>query len=124
MHIGKVQARRPQDDLPFKVGERMGRIEDAFVRLGTEGVYRFRERHAFWFALIAYLVGSGLIAIVTVMSYGNWSYVGINLTAAVYELVGGAFAGGVTAMVLAFGYARTVRPILSGVTEPKRVRAS
>ena len=122
MYIGKVQTRRR--DLPVALGERMARIEDGFVRLGTERVYRFRERHPLWFGLIAGLTGSGLLAIITVMSYGDWSFEGINLTAAVYQLVGGAFAGGVAAVFLAFAYARTVRPILSRGTAPKRVKAA
>ena len=105
-------------NMPRAIGNEAAKIEGGAIRLGTAGVYRFRERHPWVYGLIAYLIGSGLIAIIIVISYENWSFEGVNLKAAVYELVGGAFAGGVVMVVLAFAYARTIRPAIASPVKP------
>ncbi len=112
MDIEPNRGGQPDQSLAMATGDRVAEVEDGVIRRGTAGVYRFRVRHPWVYGLIAYIIGSGLIAIVTVISYGSWAFQGVNLKAAVYELVGGAFAGGVVMVVLAFSYARTVRPTI------------
>jgi hypothetical protein len=75
----------------------------------TSRIYHFRTRHPWLYAMIAFFVGGGLVAIFTATTYENWSYESIDLTTALYQVVFGGFGGGIVTVILAFAYAAAIR---------------
>ena len=50
-------------------GETVATAEKAALDLGTNRVYRFRLRHPFVYGLIAFILGGGLVAFATLLTY-------------------------------------------------------
>ncbi len=106
------KAGMPREPAAFKAaGEMEQRAEDASINLASTGVYRFRQRHPVWYGLIAFFIGGGAVAIFTMTTYRNWVFEGVNLTAAVYQVVIGGLIGGIVVALLAFAYAAMLRPV-------------
>ena len=97
-----------------RVAERAGaaeqNAEDLVIGIATGGVYGFRLRHPFVYGLIAFIIGGGATAVAIASTYRNWTFEGVDLTTAVYQIVFGSLAGAIVLTLLAFAYAATMRP--------------
>jgi hypothetical protein len=94
--------------LGLKAGETAAAVEDGFIRTSTSGVWRFRQRHPIVYGLLAFVLGGGFIAVFTMTTYSNWAYDGVDLKAAVYQIVFGGLGAGIISVVLAFAYTAAV----------------
>ncbi|WP_428488317.1 hypothetical protein [Rhodopila sp.] len=99
--------------IPLALGETASKVEDTSVALGTNWIYRIRMRHPLLYGLGAFIIGSGLLAIFTMTTYKNWSFEGVNLKTAVYQVFWGGLCGGIVATALAFAYTSLIRPTLA-----------
>jgi hypothetical protein len=94
------------------LGNAVATAEEAAIDLGTNRIYRLQARHPYLYGLAAFILGGGIVSIFTMTTYVNWTYEGVNLTRAVYQVVLGGLGGGIVFVILAFAYARSVKPTL------------
>jgi hypothetical protein len=97
---------------PLAIGEAVGRTEQRFIDLVTNRVYRLRRHHPWLYGLLAFVIGSAVVALFTMSTYKSWSFVSIDLTTAFYQVLLGGLGGGIALMVLAFSHTRTIEPTL------------
>ncbi len=102
------------EQIALGVGEAVTSAEDALLTSTPNGLYQFRMRHPWLYGIIAFVLGGGLVAVFTMTRYTNWVYESINLKVALYQVIFGGLAGGIAAVLLAFGFARILRNTLSG----------
>ncbi len=113
MKLSGNDVNRRAGGIPLAVGQAASKAEETALGLGTNRIYWFRVRHPFVYGWAAFLIGGGIVALFTMTTYKNWSYEGVNLVAAFYEVVLGGLGGGIAAVLLAFAYTRSIRPTLA-----------
>jgi hypothetical protein len=89
-------------------------VEDATVRVMTRGVLRFSRRHPFWYGLIGFVLGGGLVGVFVLTTYLRWTLyaVDVDFATELYQLVGGGLGGGVVGVAVAFLYAASLRELV------------
>jgi hypothetical protein len=100
--------------LPPEVTRIEPALEDGIVHMMTSGVYRLSRRHPFWYGLIGFVVGGGLVGVFVLTTYLRWTLfaVDVDFATALYQLVGGGLCGGAVGVALVFLYARSLRDLV------------
>lgn len=106
------------------LGQRFASVEAWAIDLGSRRVYSLRLLHPWLYGLLAFVIGGFVVGSFTMTTYANWAYEGVNLRIAFWQVVGGSIGGGLANVILAFAYARTIRPTLpamaaSGIIRPQ-----
>jgi hypothetical protein len=87
--------------------------EDGVIRLATQRLLHFRQRHPLLYGLIAFVLGGALVSLFVLSPYVAWLFDGyaVDYVTALRRLIVGGLGGGLAALVLAFLYARSLRPL-------------
>jgi hypothetical protein len=103
-----VMPRGRSEQIALELGNAVGGAEQAVLTAGTSRVYRFRRRHPWLYGIITFMIGGGFIAVFTMTTYKNLAFEGVNLKAAMYQIIFGGLGGGIATVILAFAYAGTI----------------
>jgi hypothetical protein len=100
------------DNTALALGQTVAKTEKAALDLGTNRVYRFRASHPGIYGLVAFILGSGVVALFILLTYLKSTFESPDLKVAMYDLVFGGLGGGIAAVLLAFAYTSSIRATL------------